>query len=143
MLAYTKEGLVERGEPLLAIQDEESVCRAVERRRPFEFTGGEYPLGIAHSQDAPSRIVVRDRDDQLLGRSRLPDKIALEVRKHRRAIVDVGQEMLQRARIGVFKETHMACSIAVRSTRLRHDRDIPKPAAELRNHHCRHAPRRR
>ena len=67
VVAHAIKGLVERGEALLAIQDEEGVLRAVKRRGAFELAGREHTLGITHTQDAPSRIVVRDRNDQLLG----------------------------------------------------------------------------
>ena len=121
VVAHAIKGLVERGEALLAIQNEEGVLRAVERRGAFELAGREHTLGITHTQDAPSRIVARDRDDQLLGGARLPDKIALEVRKHGRAVVDLGEEVLQSARIGVLKETHVVCPIPLCSI----DTDTP------------------
>src|SRR5205823_5813496 len=48
VLANSVEGLIERSQPLLAVENEESVLGAVEHRRAFKLARGEYPLGVAH-----------------------------------------------------------------------------------------------
>ena len=106
MLADAIERLVERRQPLLAVEHQKGVLGAVELGRAFELAGGKHALGVAHPQDAAGRVVVGDGDDQFLSRARLPDEVALEVGKHGAATVDFGQEFLERPRVGVFKQVH-------------------------------------
>ena len=106
VLAHAVESLVERGQPLLAVEHEKGVRRAGADRCTLELTHGEHPLGVAHAQDASGRVVVSDRDDQFLSRAWVPHKVALEVGKNRRPIVDLSQELLERTGVGVFEEVH-------------------------------------
>ena len=106
VLAHAVESLVERGQPLLAIEHEKGVRRAGADRRTLELARGKHALGVAHAQDAARRVVVGDRDDQFLSRTRFPHEVALEVGKDRRPIMDLGQEFLERTGVGVFEEVH-------------------------------------
>src|SRR5208282_6256277 len=81
MFPNTVERLVERGEPLLAVKHQKGVPLPSKIGCALELARGEDTLGVAHAQQASSGIVTRDRDNQLLRRSRLPHEIALEVRQ--------------------------------------------------------------
>ena len=100
------ERLVERRQPLLTIQDQERVGLTGQRGCALELPGREHALGVAHSKNAASGVVVGDRDDQFLRGARFPNKIALEIRQHHRPRVDFSQQILQCARVCVFKEVH-------------------------------------
>ena len=107
MVANAEERLVKRRQPLLAVEHEKCVLGAVELGRTFEFAHRKHALGIAHAQDASGRVVVGDRNNQFLRRARLPDEVTLEVGKHGAAIVDLGQEFLERPWVGIFKQVHV------------------------------------
>ena len=81
------EGLIERGEPLLAVEHPKGVLRGG-WRCTFKLTTGEGPLPIAHAQDASGGVVLGDRNDQRLGGTGLPHEISLEIGQHHVATMD-------------------------------------------------------
>ena len=105
MIADAVEGLIEGGEPLLAVEHQEGVLRGG-WRCAFKLTTGEGSLPIAHAQDAAGGVVVGDRDDQCLGGTGLPDEIALEIGQHHVAAVDPIQQIEEGLGVGVFVDGH-------------------------------------
>ena len=105
MIADAVKSLIERGEPLLAVEHQKGVLRDG-WRCTFELTAGEGSLPITHTQDAAGGVVVGNRDDQGLGGTWLPDKIALEIGQHHVAAVDPIQQIEQGLGVGVFVDGH-------------------------------------
>src|SRR5581483_6401190 len=63
MLADTVERLVQRRESLLAVEHEERVLVAIQRRRAFKFARSKDTALVSHPEDASSGIVAGNRDD--------------------------------------------------------------------------------
>lgn len=89
---------------LLSIEHEEGVALPADLRRTLELLRRKGALGITHPQRVPCRIIVGDGDDQLARRVGLPHKIALEIGKHHLARLDLSQQFLEGAVIGIFKQ---------------------------------------
>lgn len=105
MIADAVKGLIERGEPLLAVEHQEGVLRGW-WWSTLKLTTGEGALPVAHAQDAAGGVVVGDRDDQCLGGTGLPDEIALEIGQHHVAAVDPIQQIEEGLGVGVFVDGH-------------------------------------
>src|SRR5689334_13737371 len=113
MLPHPIERLIEGSEPLLAIENEKRMLLSIEGRRALELASGERSFCIAHPQDASCRIVVGDRDDQLLRGAGIPDEVPLEVRQDRCTIVDLDQQFLKCPGIGVLEKAHLAGTLTM------------------------------
>ena len=63
-------------------------------------------MGVAYPKEAAGRVVIRDRNNQLLGRPRLPDEVPLKLGQSRLATMNLPQELFELPRIGVFEKRH-------------------------------------